>query len=86
MQPVALQRRQGLEDRASSCLKRDKLTAIDKLLWDTDFVETGIQREDTSSSEILDTFHGASPGIIGIQDTCCYHQAVTREPAAAAIP
>ncbi|KAK9867091.1 hypothetical protein WJX84_006946 [Apatococcus fuscideae] len=48
-EPVALETRQDQEARASFNLKQDKLKAIDKLLWDTDFVDTGIARQQTTS-------------------------------------
>ena len=42
LQPVASQKRQDQEAAASLDLKKDKLKAIDKLLWSTKFAKASV--------------------------------------------
>lgn len=55
MQPVDFETRQAQEALDSFNLKQDKLKAIDKLLWDTDFVDAGVAHQQSSSG--ADLFH-----------------------------
>lgn len=53
MQPVDLETRQAQEAHNSFNLKQDKLKAIDKLLWDTYFVDAGVVHQQSSSGDPL---------------------------------
>lgn len=70
VQPVDLETRQAQEARDSFNLKQDKLKAIDKLLWDTDFVDAGIAHQQSSSGDCFLKMRHGSNGV-ALTSPCC---------------